>query len=425
MNTFISNYKQSFYKQLVYLMFAGMLLVPTELIHIRGFLLLIILIGAVYIICTSGFYLHKQVVLISIFCFTVSLYSLVIGLVNSNPGLLSVWKLFLLWPIIYLLLISIIKNNLIALTLFKIIILAAAFAVMLQMASLSVGFLGYETQAENALRIFGVEIGPYLQSIEYSANNLNTVIYAFPFLLTLFLMRNINILDTKIWDGLIAIVLIMTFVSCILSGRRAFWLLILISPFYYYLIVYFVEMDKNKIKSLITTFILVCIVCLVVIIIANYSIRVEIIPGMLEKHFPVRYEQIYGLLLSWYDSPIFGNGLGAVASEYIRNPGAPWEYELTYLSLLQQVGLMGLAVYLLSVIWLVITSVKIMRVNEKSRVYLYPTIVAMLGYLTINATNPYLMKFDYLWVLFLPLALVNYYFYEQRNRYSNSQLEFR
>tara|TARA_B110000971_G_C19803123_1_gene405305 strand:- start:163 stop:378 length:216 start_codon:yes stop_codon:yes gene_type:complete len=38
---------------------------------------------------------------------------------------------------------------------------------------------------------------------------------------------------------------------------------------------------------------------------------------------------------------------------------------------------------------------------------LAPQLVALVCFLIINASNPYLGKFDYLWTIFLPIASIN------------------
>ena len=49
-----------------------------------------------------------------------------------------------------------------------------------------------------------------------------------------------------------------------------------------------------------------------------------------------------------------------------------------------------------------------MRRKKHSAVgLLAPQLVALLCLLIINASNPYLGKFDYLWTIFLPIASIN------------------
>jgi hypothetical protein len=42
-----------------------------------------------------------------------------------------------------------------------------------------------------------------------------------------------------------------------------------------------------------------------------------------------------------------------------------------------------------------------------------PLSVGLAAFLIANATNPYLLKFDFMWALFLPLALINRWLVER------------
>lgn len=48
------------------------------------------------------------------------------------------------------------------------------------------------------------------------------------------------------------------------------------------------------------------------------------------------------LLLKVYNSPLLGHGLGSYVSEYIRFDDTPWNYELQWLSLVMNFGILGL-----------------------------------------------------------------------------------
>ena len=50
-----------------------------------------------------------------------------------------------------------------------------------------------------------------------------------------------------------------------------------------------------------------------------------------------------------------------------------------------------------------------MRRIPESAGLLIPTLSGLFCFLIINATNPYLASFDYLWVVFLPVAILNAY----------------
>jgi len=46
----------------------------------------------------------------------------------------------------------------------------------------------------------------------------------------------------------------------------------------------------------------------------------------------------------------------------------------------------------------------------------FPTLVGMISFLIGNATNPYLGKFDFMWVIFVPVLIINLYKLENRKK---------
>ena len=73
------------------------------------------------------------------------------------------------------------------------------------------------------------------------------------------------------------------------------------------------------------------------------------------------------------------------------------------------VGISGFMVYSLAVGWIVWQGIYLARKDREFASMFLPLVTAMSGFLIMNATNPYLAKFDYLWVIFLPVALINAY----------------
>ncbi len=91
-------------------------------------------------------------------------------------------------------------------------------------------------------------------------------------------------------------------------------------------------------------------------------------------------------------NPVWGDGLGAVVRpRYVRDPAAPWSYELTYLQLLFQMGVLGL----LAVLALPLAVVR-RGLREAGKGALRPQplagAMAILGILVASATNPYLLS---------------------------------
>jgi len=106
--------------------------------------------------------------------------------------------------------------------------------------------------------------------------------------------------------------------------------------------------------------------------------------------------------------PLVGNGLGAAAT-YLRSDTQPWAYELSYVALAFHVGVLGFLVYAVGVVW-VLAALRRLGMDRKLPEAQRLAAVAYLGgfvsFLVVNASNPYLAKFDYMWTLFVPVAMI-------------------
>lgn len=126
----------------------------------------------------------------------------------------------------------------------------------------------------------------------------------------------------------------------------------------------------------------------------------------------VRHEQLLALTRGWLDHPFFGAGHGASAGPYgsIRSDRSPWNYELGYLSLLFQIGLIGFVAYAAAVAWIFKQGIRVIREGGPWGRTMIPMLVGLTGVLLCHAVDPYLDRFDSMWMLFLPLAVINYNF---------------
>lgn len=90
-------------------------------------------------------------------------------------------------------------------------------------------------------------------------------------------------------------------------------------------------------------------------------------------------------------NPVLGDGLGAVVRpRYVRDPAAPWSYELTYLQLLFQMGVLGLLAVLALPLVVVRRGLREATAGELRALPLAGA-MAILGILVASATNPYLL----------------------------------
>jgi hypothetical protein len=121
----------------------------------------------------------------------------------------------------------------------------------------------------------------------------------------------------------------------------------------------------------------------------------------------IRGEQLQGLVAGWSEHPLLGRGHGAFLRDHVRDPERPWAYELSYAALLFQTGLVGFLAYAGFVGWLFWQALLAVRRGGYEARVMLPLTVGLAAFLVANATNPYLLKFDFLWTLFMPLAFLN------------------
>jgi len=114
--------------------------------------------------------------------------------------------------------------------------------------------------------------------------------------------------------------------------------------------------------------------------------------------------------------PILGYGHGAGVATSVRSSEAPWTYELTYIALLFQVGILGFLIYFFAILWYLVKSIILVRVDRSTAFLILPLLVGSIEFLIASATNPYLLKFDYLWTIFFSVAVLNFYLLHRKQK---------
>jgi O-antigen ligase len=198
------------------------------------------------------------------------------------------------------------------------------------------------------------------------------------------------------------------------SGRRAFWLLAIVTPVMVWGLFF---LARTHIRAQSVAF----AAMLHAIVVAGGVLGLGLDFGVIfeqtgsafdpsaKESASLRYQQFEALMAGWSNSPLIGQGLGASADSVVRSEEQPWAYELSYVALLFQVGLLGFIIYSSAVLWIFYAGLKIVRLRPDAAQIILPLLAGLAGLLLVNITNPYLFKFDYLWTIFLPVAAINAY----------------
>lgn len=119
-----------------------------------------------------------------------------------------------------------------------------------------------------------------------------------------------------------------------------------------------------------------------------------------------RLRQLLGLLAGWAEHPLLGTGWGHGTRAVIRS-SRPWEYELQYVLLLFSTGVVGWLLYAAGVAWVFVAGARVVRGGGPHALLMLPALAGLVSILLAHASNPYLVAGGNMWMVFLPVALIN------------------
>jgi hypothetical protein len=424
---------------LLFLMLAFPMVLPLLYIKTLLFLLLIFTV-IIMTLKEERLYLHPYIILLTLFQVALTLLFSFIGLVNGAPGALKQAQVYAFWPLIYMLIISgaaAIKNDIFP-NLYKILILSTVFIGMygcifvLEELKIIPHFIN--------LNFFNEEkIGFSLNDgyIEINFMGLNSLPYLIPFTMAALVVGNSEDSPFTFSRGWLWVALIFGLAVVIASGRRAILLVTILAPVFILLFSYFQprRICQDSGRNILSLILIVAglILILLFFLNLNYDINLSSIYNMFLEGFDfgsstnesasIRRDQFFALLNGWFDSPLLGAGHGASAPGYIRDSEMPWAYELSYLALLYQVGIVGVLIYALGIIWIYYMAIKIITRGGYYGQIMMPLLVGLSCYLVANATNPYLARFDGIWPIFLPIGLINRWLLHQKQNQKHNDFD--
>ena len=399
-----------------FLLFALMLFLPATRAYrpYKGLLLgltLLVLLARCFV--TRSILLHPAVLLGTLLFSCLGLFHVILGYVNGAPGALRMSTVFVIWPWVYALLMTGIATERRLMQVGRVLIWVS-IAICLYCLSYVFWAAGMLPNALYLPLDLGQRIGFYHGFVEFTVKSLSSLIFTVPFITAALLAWPADYVVSRrvLWFGLV-----LGFLVGLLSGRRALQLVVALGfPIALALRLQLPPVQRRA-APLRRTFLAMvgASTAAVLVLGATVGLELDAVWEMFRTGFafstdPVaqsRAVQFDALLAGWAANPLLGSGHGAPAPGVIRSTEMPWAYELAYLALLYHTGLVGLLVYAGGIAWIFVMSRRVIREGGP----LAPLTVAILTgactFLIANATNPYLETYDYLWVIFLPLAVVN------------------
>lgn len=406
-----------------------MLFVPTTYKPIKaGLLAVVLLMIAIQALLRGRLALHPTVLLWMLFIVSVGLIFMLRGLINGTPGALRSGTVFVLWPLVFTILAAGASNERVLQGLIRVAVVAM-LAIGLYSLSYILYVAGWLPDTFYIPIDQGQAIGFYEGYIEYRLYNISSLLFLVPFFIAALLTsaRGVAISISHFW---LWVALILGLMLSLLSGRRVLQLIVVIAPIITLFFCIFLPQTIKRVNrkqimrafAVMTVAVLGLVICLQSIYGFSLLAVVERVFSRIDESLLIRKEQFSSLLAAWAESPLLGAGLGASVPSVLRSKEMPWAYELSYVALLFHTGLLGFLAYAAAVAWIFWMGLRMIRSGGRMGLYMLPILVGTTCFLIGNATNPYLGKFDYMWVIFLPVAFINFWLLKRRKKGASSSI---
>ena len=366
--------------------------------------------------------INKELFLITLFFSTLGLVYSTYGSVVDNPGATKTMTVMVIYPLLFLCLSIFFSHIDDFLKIKKALIFGSFLVVLVQ--------LSFLLSAYGTIPSF---VASYFQSLHpgqavlhltdkfllFTLPNTSSLIFLIPFLTALILLSN----KLEIKNFILVVIML---VLILLTGRRAFFLSYGFSLVFLVFIALYLRKDlqTNIFRKLYGVIFFFAISLIAFVSFSGIDLQVYI-----EKFYSIfdfssndsnleRVYQFRALYEGISNVPLFGSGAGA-AAEYSRSSEQPWAYELSYVAFMFHYGVLGFMIYLFGIIYIFVSLLKISKdklVSRDVKVFIVSFLAGFVAFLVANSTNPYLGKFDYMWVIFRPVMIINAYKIEKRKQ---------
>jgi hypothetical protein len=403
-----------------YLLFFSMLFIPSAYQPFKAILGILVLgIIAIDVLIRGRLALHRIVLLWTLFMVTLGSAFIFLGFLNDAPGALRMSTVYVLWPLVFTVFIAGASKEKILRGLL-VILVSTTIVIGLYGLSFILHAAGWLPDSLYIPFDQGQQIGFYQGYIEFILHSVSSLFFLVPYVIAALMTwpRGQSMPVSRLW---LWIAFGFGMLLVLLSARRVLLGVVALSPAIALCTQQFLPTSMRWVRTALGVRSFVYGAIFLAGLLIYLSVVYEFNMLSLAKTFAVgwdfsaeqsaleRREQFFPLLQGWAERPFFGAGHGASAEGAIRSHEMPWAYELTYLALLFHTGIVGFIAYAAGVCWIYWMSLKMIRLGNRLSLYMIPLVVGCTSFLIGNATNPYLEKYDYIWVIFLPVAFINFW----------------
>ncbi|MEM7308344.1 MAG: hypothetical protein AAF682_16815 [Planctomycetota bacterium] len=401
-----------------YVLFFLMLVVPTVHAQLKGMLLL----GSLFFVAIGAPSsrrptLHGSVARWVLVLTITGLFFMLRGLLRGEPGALNVGTVYVVWPLLFVMLLAGLRDT----------ASLRGFVRLIGAGTLVVAVLGLQLiLSEGGLApalplgdlLGDVGVGVEDGTVRFRMPGLATLVFTVPFLIAI-LWTWPPETEPYIRRALVWLCVMTSLFAIALSGRRALLAVVVLSPPMAFGFALFLPGAERRAawRSAwwVATVLGGVLVVVSALLVHLFDYSLAPIWDLLWSGFrptetvadSIRSVQMREMKLAWEGDPLLGRGLGSFLRRHVRDPDMPWAYEASYGTLLFQTGVVGTLIYGGLMAWLYARGIAVIRAGGSQGALMVALMTGLSGFLIANASNPYLVKFDLMWTVFLPLAVIN------------------
>ena len=402
-----------------YVFLLSMVFLPTEFKRTKIVILILLLLEVFIMVLfrNKGSFKMKPVIFLwFLFYASVGVFFAFIGLLRGAPSVMGSLRVFVLWPICYLILITAfvefkylkhLVNLLVASSFF--IGLFSIWIVLYRIGIIPDYLYPVLFNKQSASIENGQLVAMHFKSID-------SLLFLVPFIISSLITWPTKYVGVK-FKCLLLVAFLILLIPSFMGARNALTGVVILSPFISFFITKLTNTEYSTVYSKIS-YVKIALFVSCVVLVSSHFLQIDL-SAIFDKFINkfdynnngsaiIRRDQFVALWRAFLTNPILGAGFGnTLNSPQFENVTG---FELSYLFLLFQSGILGFILYSSGILWLYYQIIMIMKKEPTIGVYLHPILVGMTCFLLANATNQYLLTFDYMWVIFIPVAIVNLYY---------------
>lgn len=346
----------------------------------------------------TGIVVYRRLVLFYLCIVVIGIVWAIVGLLHPSnyvQGVFDALRLYVVWSAGFALLYTVLRAGSSLQAMHRAICIAGIVIPLLNFLALYDLFSGSGLIPASVRQELALEIGIGDGYVQLGSANISTMFVIAPYLLALQFRADAD----KATRTLTRIALVLSLVLVALSGRRALWIVVALTPG---IIVLLSRLTGSS--RLMTAwgkrFLLICAAASVVglsgiVILADTGSESAAVTRLKEAFSSEdeRTVQRPYLIGAFRESAVFGSGFGGYAG-YQRNEAKPWTYELTYHTMFFNLGIVGTGFLLALFSAYFFSVIRLLKRFKSESAVPFGLLVGFCCLLLGAYSNPYLGGFD-------------------------------